>query len=246
MSKGGQIPTATLQFRWADEALEFECFDNCLSRMTCQAILDGRTYPRIPFIHDVRVVMDAGANVGAASVFFSLSYPDATVFAFEPAGLPYGLLSKNTAAHANVKTHNFGLYSSDVELPLYRGKYETGMSSVAKSESTRDESEVVSLRSVRDWLAESSISSVDVLKVDTEGCEVAILEAMGDLLPQVKVIYLEYHSDDERKEFDRILGETHLLAHGQMMVHLGEVAYVAKDVVRSQTDLDQRAIKLEL
>jgi hypothetical protein len=30
------------------------------------------------------------------------------------------------------------------------------------------------------------------------------------------------------------------------MVHLGEVAYVAKDVVRSQTDLDQRAIKLEL
>ena len=131
-------------------------------------------------------------------------------------------------------------------LPLYRGKYDSGMSSVIKSESTRNESERSALRSVRDWLAENSISRVDVLKIDTEGCEVPILEALSDLLPQVKVIYLEYHNDDDRKEFDRILGDTHLLAHGQMMVHLGEVTYVAKDVVRSESDLDRRPIKLEL
>lgn len=241
-----KIPTTTLKFGWGDEEREFECFDNCLSRVTCETILSGKSYPRIPFVHDVGVVMDVGANVGAASVFFSLSYPDATIFAFEPAGLPYGLLAKNTEAHANVRINNFGLYSADVEVPLYRGKYETGMSSVAQSMSTRGESDVITLRSVRDWLAENSIPSIDVLKVDTEGCEVPILEAMSDLLPQVKVIYLEYHNDDDRKEFDRILGETHLLAHGLMMVHLGEVAYVAKDVVRSETDLDSRAITLEL
>jgi FkbM family methyltransferase len=238
-----KIPTATLEFQWGDTTREFECFDNCLSRVTCQTILDGKSYPRIPFISDVRVVMDVGANVGAASVFFALSYRDATVFAFEPAVLPFDLLVANTKAHANIRAHGFGLYSSDVEVPLYRGKYETGMSSVSKSESTRDESEVVSLRSVRDWLVENSISRVDVLKVDTEGCEVPILEAMYDLLPQTKVIYLEYHSDDDRKEFDRILGGTHLLAHGLMMAHLGEVAYVAKDVVASESELDLRAIK---
>ena len=101
---------------------------------------------------------------------------------------------------------------------------------------------MITLKSVRDWLAENSISRVDILKVDTEGCEVPILEAMSDLLPAVKVIYLEYHNDDDRKEFDRILGETHLLAHGLMMAHLGEVAYVSKDVVRSESDLDTRAI----
>ena len=241
-----KLPTATLKFGWGDEEREFECFDNCLSRVTCETILSGKTYPRIPFVGDVGVVMDVGANVGAASVFFSLSYPDATIFAFEPASLPYGLLATNTEAHANVHINNFGLYSADLEVPLYRGKYEPGMSSITKSMSTRGESDVIMLRSVRDWLAENSISSVDVLKVDTEGCEVPILEAMSDLLPRVKVIYLEYHNDGDRKEFDRILGETHLLAHGLMMVHLGEVAYVAKDVVRSETDLDSRAIELEL
>jgi len=238
-----KLPTATLKFRLGDTERAFECFDNCLSRVTCQAILDGKSYPRIPFVRDVRVVIDVGANVGSARVFFSLSYPDATVYAFEPAGIPFGLLEANTKAHGNVQVHRFGLYSSDLEVPLYRGRYETGMSSVTRSESTTDASEVVSLRSVRDWLAENSIARVDVLKVDTEGCEVPILEAMSDLLPQTKVIYLEYHNDDDRKEFDRILGESHLLAHGLMMPHLGEVAYVAKDVVDSESELNFRAIK---
>ena len=246
MSETAKHPTATLDFRWGEEERHFECFDNCLSRVTCQTILDGKSYPRFPFVEDVSVVMDVGANVGAASVFFSLAYPDATIFSFEPAGLPYSLLERNTQALANVRINNFGLYSSDTELPLYRGKYETGMSSVAQSMSTRNESDVITLRSVRDWMSENSISAVDVLKVDTEGCEIPILEAMSDLLPKVKVIYLEYHNDDDRKEFDRILGETHLLVHGLMMVHLGEVAYVAKDVVRAGSDLDSRAIRLDL
>ncbi|MGZ5410780.1 MAG: FkbM family methyltransferase, partial [Aeromicrobium sp.] len=131
-------------------------------------------------------------------------------------------------------------------VPLYRGTYDSGMSSIAKSESTRDQSEQVTLRSVREWLEENSISTIDVLKIDSEGCEVPILEALKDLLPSVKVIYLEYHSDDDRKEFDRLLGDTHLLMHGQMMVHLGEVTYVAKDAFQSESELDRRPIKLEL
>jgi FkbM family methyltransferase len=190
--------------------------------------------------------MDVGANVGAASVFFSLAYPDASIFAFEPGSRAYRLLSANTDARPNVHAHNFGLYSSDVSLPLYRGKYDSGMSSVARSESTRQESELITLRSVREWLDENSITAIDILKIDSEGCEVPILEALRDLLPKVKVVYLEYHSDDDRKEFDRLLGDTHLLMHGHMMVHLGEVTYVAKDAFESETELDRRPIKLQL
>ncbi|MGZ5415459.1 MAG: FkbM family methyltransferase [Aeromicrobium sp.] len=245
MSNPGETPTK-LQFQWGGEAMEFESFSNCLSRVTAETILSGRTYPLIPFVRDVSVVMDIGGNVGAAAVFFSLAYPDATIFAFEPASMAYRLLRANTDARANVHVHNFGLYSSNVQVPLYRGTYDSGMSSIAKSESTRDQSEQVTLRSVREWLEENSISTIDVLKIDSEGCEVPILEALKDLLPSVKVIYLEYHSDDDRKEFDRLLGDTHLLMHGQMMVHLGEVTYVAKDAFQSESELDRRPIKLEL
>jgi FkbM family methyltransferase len=235
-----------LHFHWGDDALEFECFDNPLSKMMCEAILGGTTYRPIPFVRDVSVVIDIGANVGAAAVFFSLSYPDATIFAFEPAGRPYRLLQANTDTRPNIRAHNFGLYSTDRQVPLYGGTYDSAMSSVVNSESTRDESELITLRSVREWLDESSISTIDILKIDTEGCEVPILEALGDLLPSVKVIYLEYHSDDDRKAFDRLLGDTHLLMHGQMLAHLGEMTYVARDAIPSDSDLDRRPIKLEL
>jgi FkbM family methyltransferase len=246
VSINDSTPTAKLRFEWDGQDLEFESFENCFSRITCQTILDGKTYPLIPFVRDVEVVMDVGANVGAASVFFSLAYPDATVFAFEPGSRPYRLLERNTASRANVRTHDFGLHSSNVEAPLYWGKYDSGMSSVARSESTREASEVVRLRAVREWLGESGVTRIDVLKVDTEGCEVPILEALSDLLPGVQVVYLEYHSDDDRKAFDRILGDTHVLMHGLMMAHLGEVAYVAKHLLESQPDVGGRAMKLEL
>jgi FkbM family methyltransferase len=235
-----------MKFEWGGETFEFECFDNDLSRLACETILAGNTYRAIPFVRDVSVVIDIGANVGAAAVFFSLSYPDATIFAFEPASRPFELLRANTDARPNVHAHNFGLYSSNVQVPLYHGTYDSVMSSVAKSESTREESELVTLRSVREWLEENSISAIDILKIDTEGCEVPILEALRDLLPSVKVIHLEYHSDDDRKEFDRLLGDTHLLMFGQMLVHLGEVTYVARDAIQSESDLDRRPIRLEL
>ncbi len=246
MSSGGEIPSVTLQFEWRGETMEFESFENCLSRVTAEAILKGGTYPAVPFVRDVKVVMDIGANVGAASVYFSLVYPDATIFSFEPGSRAYRLLRANTEARPNVHAHNFGLFSSNLEVPLYRGTYDSGMSSIAKSESTRETSDPITLRSVREWLEENSISTVDILKIDTEGCEVPLLEALKDLLPSVKVIYLEYHNDDDRKEFDRLLGDTHLLMYGHMLVHLGEVTYVAKNAFQSESELDRRPIKLKL
>jgi FkbM family methyltransferase len=237
---------ATLTFQWDGEDMEFECFDNPLSQLMCESILSGRTYRLVPFVRDVGVVLDVGANVGAAAVFFSLAYPDATIHAFEPAGRPYRLLHANTEARPNVRAHDFGLYSADMQVPLYQGAYDSAMSSVAEGESTTAASELIRLRSVRDWLAENSISDIDVLKIDTEGCEVPLLEALRDLLPGIRVIHLEYHSEDDRKAFDRLLGDTHLLMHGQMLVHLGEVTYVAKDAYESEDELDRRPIKLEL
>jgi len=246
MSNVREVPTTKLPFEWGGEAMELECFDNCLSRVTCDTILKGTTYPAVPVVRDVDVVMDVGANVGAASVYFSLLYPEAAIYSFEPGSRAFRLLQANTAARPSIHPHNFGLFSSNRDAALYRGKYETGASSVATSESTRPESDPVTLRSVREWLDEQGISKVDVLKVDTEGCEVPILEAMSDMLPSIKVVYLEYHSDDDRKAFDRILGDTHLLMHGMMLVHLGEVTYVAKDAFESESELDRRPMKLEL
>jgi hypothetical protein len=44
--------------------------------------LRGESYPHIAFITDVAVVVDIGASVGSAALFFSLAYPQAEVYSF--------------------------------------------------------------------------------------------------------------------------------------------------------------------
>jgi FkbM family methyltransferase len=234
-------------FDWGGATREIECFDNWLSRIACAEIVEGRSYVHLDFVADVKVVMDIGANVGAATVYFSLHYPEAKIFSFEPARAPYELLVANTRDLDNVCTYNFGLFSSNQEdIPLYSGALDSGTASIGNSDMTSAASEAVTLRSVHDWLAEHSIARIDVLKIDTEGCEVPIMRALRDLIPSIKVIYLEYHSEDDRREIDRMLEDSHALVSGRIaIVHRGELTYVAKDAFPSEAEYAKYAIRLD-
>jgi FkbM family methyltransferase len=236
-----------LSFEWDGTTREIECFDNWLSRIASEGIVKGQSYVHLKFVADVRVVMDIGANVGAAAVYFSLLYPEARIFSFEPAAAPYELLRANTRDRDNVRTYNFGLFSSDRDdVQLYSGAVDSGTASVGSSNLTIAESETVRLRSVADWLTENSITRIDVLKIDTEGCEVPIMRAMRDLIPTIKVVYLEYHSEDDRREIDRLLEQSHALVGGRIaIVHRGELTYVAKDAFPSEAEYAKYAIKLD-
>jgi hypothetical protein len=77
-------------------------------------------------------------------------------------------------------------------------------------------------------LREQQITAIDVLKIDTEGCEVPILESIAAWLPEMKAIYLEYHSERDRLAIDRMLCETHILVSGKVTYpHRGELCYVS-------------------
>jgi FkbM family methyltransferase len=232
-------------FEHGGETFEFECFDNFLSRWVCNDSLQGLNYPALDFVTDVRVILDVGAYVGDSALYFSLQYPEAEIFAFEPAAEPYRLLEKNTRSRSNVHRFNYGLFSSDKTVPLYKGTVDAVASSVNKREETTEQSETVRLRSVREWLSEHGVRAADILKIDTEGCEVAILQGMGDLLSSVKVAYLEFHSEDDRKEIDRLLGDTHDLVLGKIVHQIGNVIYVAKDLLPAGYSPQLRAEMME-
>jgi hypothetical protein len=55
---------------------------------------------------------------------------------------------------------------------------------------TAEASETVPLRSFAGWLDDEEVSRIDLLKVDVEGCEVDVLEGLGDRLRDVQVVYL--------------------------------------------------------
>ncbi len=44
---------------------------------------------------DPEVIIDAGSNIGLASIYYSIKYPDAKIIAIEPEGSNYILLKEN-------------------------------------------------------------------------------------------------------------------------------------------------------
>jgi len=68
-----------------------------------------------------KVIIDGGANVGYASIWFANRYPSATIFAVEPQKDNYELLRENVAPYPNIVPIRAALWSRrdlvDVELP---------------------------------------------------------------------------------------------------------------------------------
>jgi FkbM family methyltransferase len=211
---------------------DFECFDNWLSRWVSEDILAGETYPQLPSIEGVRTVVDVGANCGAASVYFARCYPKATIHALEPGAAAFELLARNAQHYDNIRVHNVGLYSGDATVPLYAGIHDTVSASIfRRSGQNSAVSEDVRLREAATWLAEQGLEAIDVLKLDTEGCEVEILAAIRHQLREVMVIYVEYHDRGARRRIDRLLEPTHELGAGRCFMDSGDLIYVGQRVL---------------
>ena len=87
------------------------------------------------------------------------------------------------------------------------------------------------MRAAGAWAAEHGIERIDVLKVDVE---VEVLESLADLLPTVKVLYVEYGSREIRRDIARLVDPTHELYDGVMYLDQGECVYLNRELV----DLD--------
>ena len=227
-------------------ASNFVCFNNNLSKYICNQILSGKTYKKIDFIRDVKTILDVGANVGASAVYFSKIYPDAQIYAFEPAKAPYNLLEKNIELCSNIKKYNFGLYSEDKNVPLYQSRVDSVTGSVGRSVDNSDITEKIELKDIKKFLNENNIDQIDILKIDTEGCELPIFKAILDThLLNIKVIYVEYHSESDRIAIDEMLSKTHVLGWGSILFpHRGEFCYVIKS--DNEDILNKHLISIEI
>ena len=74
----------SLLINYNNRDIEFHLHDTTQDKGEGLAnILRGTTYPIIKNI-DAEVIVDLGANIGAASVFFAMNYPNSQIFSFEP------------------------------------------------------------------------------------------------------------------------------------------------------------------
>jgi len=157
-----------------------------------------------------KVIFDIGAQIGCASLLFANSYPKATIYAFEPEPENYAILCENVDAYENVKPYNVALGAKTEKRPLFDSdtKDNKGGFSFHKAGSNLEVSKTVDVANIVDFIKSIGSPQIDLLKVDTEGCEHEILFRLyldGTLPP---FIMGEAHGVDDWKMFE-FLSQSH-------------------------------------
>jgi len=126
-------------------------------------------------------VLDVGANIGLHSlVAASIVGPTGTVMAIEPYSSNRNMLIENINLNGfkNIQVFSFALGQKNGKGHIYLArKNNPGEAALRiKGKSTPELSEAITIRSLDSVMRELKISRIDVIKIDTEGAELDILE----------------------------------------------------------------------
>lgn len=159
----------------------------------------------IRFLRPGDVVVDAGAHAGLYTLLAAnFVAPGGRVVAIEPSPATHALLAANAAAldPALVSTHACALGRDDASLGLVTGgPGESAYNRVQTADDHDAETLAVPGRSLCSLLRELGIAGVDLLKLDVEGSEIAVLEGAAPLLASgaVGAILIEFNEENLRR-----------------------------------------------
>ena len=177
-----------------------------------------------------KVIYDCGASWGAFSLLMRCYYPNARIVAYEPDPCIFkGFRYVNDLYSLNLEMYEAALSDASGTGRLYFGKINSESNSLIESPLVYDAYYDVSINEVGEL---DHVEQIDILKIDTEGSEIPILlSALSRFTPWC--IYLEYHSEKDRREIDNILCERDFLLYKSCgeRPHLGIVHYVKRELV---------------
>lgn len=142
-----------------------------------------------------KVIIDMGAQIGLATLYFAQMYPDSKIVAYEPDPANFALLTKNIAENnlINVELINEAVAPKsgkmNLQTPIYPDEWRSGVGVIPGGWRgvlhTRDM--VVEARGIDEVLS----NSVDLVKMDIEGMEYEVLDRAS--LKKVKHMIVEVH-----------------------------------------------------
>ncbi len=169
----------------------------------CNPETNGENYflNNILFEKDHFVVLDVGANLGeyATSILNSLESNSGEIHLFEPSPYCMDLLNKKFHATSNVYLNECACSDSEGVVKLYFDKPGSELASLYQrdlKEYAIDLSLSLDVKTItlEKYISECSLGHVDLIKIDVEGHEKAVLIGMGKYLTPdyVSCIQFEY------------------------------------------------------
>jgi FkbM family methyltransferase len=146
------------------------------------------------------VIFDVGANQGdytemISGILRKAGIDDFEIHMFEPQPACYELLRQKYGHDKRYFINAFGLSDHDGQAQIHFDF--SGSSSASlfnRKELQLDQSAIIELRRMDEYMSKQNIGVVDLLKIDTEGNEKRVLTGVGDLLApdRIKAVQFEY------------------------------------------------------
>jgi FkbM family methyltransferase len=167
-------------------------------------------------------IIDCGANIGMATLYFKWRFPDAVIHSFEPDPVTFKLLQKNIEQNgiSNVTLHNKAVSTYNGTIVFYNDINNPG-SLLMSTRSDRHPDNKTEVPCIK--LAEfiNTQNKIDIVKIDIEGAEFILFEdlAAENALVTVQEMFIEYHHKigNEPSKFGKFLT---IIEHAQFEYEL--------------------------
>jgi FkbM family methyltransferase len=137
-----------------------------------------------------RVILDIGTADGVYAILAAAANPDARILAFEPGDVAAETCARNIALNRprtrNVELHRIALGDRDEDTLLYVAGESGGTSSLDPSFRRSHREQRVRVRRCDSLLSEVGVERVDLVKIDTEATEPAVLAGMRSTMERDK------------------------------------------------------------
>jgi len=221
------VSTGQLRIMLRSEATDALIFEEVLLRQSYAPLL--RVCRQLGL--DIRTAIDAGANIGAFTLFIADAFPKATIISLEPEPGNFALLVQHlqannltgvTALNAGIWSENVSLSVNDLGLSRERElSFTVSPVSAAIGDVHVGTVEGLTLDVL---LRRLGTDVVDLVKLDIEGAEAQLFRTREDVerfFAQVRLCAVEIHDE----AFDRLFFTTTLHTLGIRHVQYGETLY---------------------
>ena len=142
------------------------------------------------------VALDVGANIGFYTLSLARLCKEGTVHAFEPNPAVFSKLEQHVALNRaeNIVLNPFGLAERQRKETLFFGDSNTGTGNIFEK---KEHAVEIELQRLDDYVRSRSFTSLDVVKVDVEGCEQAFWAGAQETMSSFHklILVMEFNDD---------------------------------------------------
>jgi FkbM family methyltransferase len=137
------------------------------------------------------IIVDAGANIGLASVYFANKYPNAKIISIEPEKNNFEILKKNISSYENIIPLNAALWNENKEICVI--DVNDGSWGFQVGNNSDVPLQKINAFTVDKIMEMFNLPKIDLLKIDIECAEKEVFENPAAWISNVNAIAIELH-----------------------------------------------------